>query len=123
MKAIVKRAFQFRGGTARIGTVLNLSAADLADPFVAAHVDAMDDAKPAPAPYFGNGKPAPEPATGGLRDPEGDCGETRQPNTIASIRAELDRLGVHYTMRMTRAELAELLAKANDAVAGTPLGR
>lgn len=68
---IVTDMFQFMGGMCRKGEVLRLDEATAADPYVAAHVRALqeDEAAPAarPAPNLTNGAPAKPKAKAGNR--------------------------------------------------------
>lgn len=65
-KAVVTRAFQYRGGMLRPGTRIMLSASDRADAFVMSHVEIAEDSASdmRPAPYMGNGNAPGAPRTG-----------------------------------------------------------
>lgn len=119
MRYVVTRSFQFRG-TARAGSVIDLSEADLANPFVARHVEPLDpfakNHTPNPPTYFGNGVPKSAPR----ETPAAVAAASSADLSVGQIRAKLAKLGVHYSNRMSAAELTALYRQAQEAVAGSP---
>ena len=118
MKCIVTRSFQHRGGMWRTGQPIDLSADELLDAFVKAHVRPAAEGERPSAPSFAVGKPktvridAPGKAARAPFDPEAA--------TKSDIMEKLDEMGARYPRNASRSELAMTYAKAAEALAGSP---
>ncbi len=123
MKYIVTRAFQYKG-VVHPGKVLDLTEAELADPFIAEHVAPLVQGETplaggSPAPVLASGTPVPKPSA--VPTPAAAAADDAADLTIGQLRSRLAKLGVHYTNRQSLAELAALYRQAQEAVAGSPM--
>ena len=116
IKAIVERAFQFRGGMHRPGTLLLITEDDANDAWVKSHVKILTDGQEPPARdgYLGNGQPK-----GSQKTPAEIVGTLAPDASAQEIMKALDELNVHYAKSATRDQLEALLAKAKEAIAGS----
>ena len=116
IKAIVERAFQFRGGMHRPGTLLRLTEDDVKDEFVKSHVKILTDRQEPPArdDYLGNGLPK-----NGQKTPTEIVGALAPDASVQDVMKALDALNVHYAKSATKDQLEALLAKAKEAIAGS----
>jgi len=117
-KYIVKRAFQHRGAMWRSGQAIELDAAEAADRFIAARVEAAGRdgvAAGRPARNFTNGTPKKKAAP----PAKAVAGEAREMSD-AELKAALVKIGVPVPPNAGREELETQYAAAKAAVAGSP---
>ena len=117
-KAIVTRAFQFKGAMPKSGALLQLAEDDLKSDFVLSHVKLLDENEEPRTPdrnYLGNGEEKKDGAP-----PAQSVGGKSEGMTADELRKALAEIGVPVPPNAKKADLAALYTQAKEALSGSP---